>query len=319
MNIKYGIGVSVLVLGVALSLTGCGKKGEEAKTGQVAAKVNGDQITQAQVDFELKKLGNVSPDQSQQVAEHVLKGLVDQQLLMKQAVEQKLDQEPQVAQALDESRRQILAKAYVSKITQDVPAPTDAEIKDYYAKNPALFSERRIYKLQQLVIQVTPKNMASIKDKLAAAKNLGEFIQWLKAQKIPVQGGEAVKAAEQLPLELLPRLQTLKDGQYLAITGNDRLTVLFLAGSQTEPLSEAQAKPVIERYLTNAKKREMVQAELKKLRDAAKIQYLGEYADLGKAAEPPASQEAAPTPPSAQPEPKMPAKPAGDQNKQGTK
>jgi EpsD family peptidyl-prolyl cis-trans isomerase len=316
MKLKQGLSVPFLALAVALSVTGCDKK-DEAKATQVAAKVNGDEITVHQLNFELEKLGNVDADQSKQAADKVLKGLVDQQLLAQAAIEEKLDRDPQVVQAMDEARRQVLAKAYVEHVTQNVPPPTDAEIKDYYAKNPALFSERRIYKLQELMIPVTPENAAEIKAKLAQAKNLGDFAQWLKSQNIPARGAESVKAAEQLPLELLPRLHALKDGQALTLSGNNRLTVLFLAGSQTQPISEDQAKPVIERYLVNAKKREMAEADLKKRRDAAKIEYLGEYAGAAEAAakEPapvaPAAATQAGAPPAA---PMAPAAPSENQN-----
>jgi hypothetical protein len=51
-------------------------------------------------------------------------------------------------------------------------------------------------------------------------------------------------------------------------------------------MSKEQAKPVIERYLLNARKRDISKAEINKLRESAKLEFLGEYADAGKAANP---------------------------------
>jgi hypothetical protein len=82
------------------------------------------------------------------------------------------------------------------------------------------------------------------------------------------------------------------------------LNILVVAGSQSQPLTQEQAKPMIERYLGNAKKREAAEAELKKIKEKAKIEYLGEYAEAGKEvaapkAAAPAAEPAAATQPAA--------------------
>lgn len=289
MKLTQGIALSALALSMTLAVQGCGDKkaGEDKKATQVAAKVGSDEITVHQLNFELTKLGgNLTPEQSKQAANQVLRGLVDQQLLMQKAVADKLDRDPKVVQTLESARRQILAQAYVDKLTAAAAKPTEAEIKDYYDKHPELFSERRIYRLQELSVQVTPENSAQVGEKLASVRNLNEFVEWLKSNNIPARGAQSVKAAEQLPLEVLPRLHALKDGQALTLSGNNTLNILYLAGSQTQPVSLQQATPMIERYLLNAKKREIAEQELKRLRDATKVEYLGEYGEAAKLGSP---------------------------------
>jgi EpsD family peptidyl-prolyl cis-trans isomerase len=280
----HRIGLSVLAIAVALTLAGCGDKKEDKDKAatQVAAKVNKDEITVHQLNFELSKMGNLSPEQAKQAANQVLKSMVDQQLLVQKAVEDKVDRDPQVVQSLEAARRQILAQALIQKLTANQAKPSDTELADYYAKNPALFAERRIYRLQEITVQVTPANVESVKGQLQQTKNLGDFINWLKAQNIPARAGQSTKSAEQLPLELLPRLHQLKDGQAMTFAVPGALNILVVAGSQSQPLTQEQAKPMIERYLGNAKKREAAEAELKKIKEKAKIEYLGEYAEAGK-------------------------------------
>jgi EpsD family peptidyl-prolyl cis-trans isomerase len=285
MNMKNRMGVSVLALASILSLNGCGDK-DEVKATQVAAKVNGEEITVHQINYRLAKLGNLGAEQTKLAAGQMLTSLVDQQLLVDKAIEEKMDRDPQVVQTLDENRRQVLANAYIGRMVQNVSKPTDTEIKDYYAKNPALFSERRIYKISELAVQVTPENAAAIKSKLESSKNLGEFVGWLKAQNIPARGGQSVKAAEQLPLELLSRLHGMKDGQIMTMNGNRQIIVLYLAETQSRPIGEEQAKTNIEAFLVNSRKREIAAAELKKLHATAKIEYMGEYAEANKKAAP---------------------------------
>jgi len=289
------IALSTMSMVLALTLVGCGDKeeGEEKAASQVAAKVNGDEITVHQLNFELSKLGNLTPEQAQQAANQVLKSMVDQQLLVQKAKEDKVDRDPQILQNLEAARRQILAQGVLQKLTANQAKPSSTEIDDYYAKNPALFAERRIYRLQEVNVKVTPTNAELVKAQLQKTKNLNDFANWLKEQNIPTRAGQSTKTAEQLPLELLPRLHQLKDGQAITIAAPDALNILILVGSQSQPLSQEQAKPMIERYLDNAKKRELAAAELKRLKETAKVEYLGEYAEAGKQD---ATTEAAPAP-----------------------
>jgi 3-deoxy-D-manno-octulosonate 8-phosphate phosphatase KdsC-like HAD superfamily phosphatase len=128
-------------------------------------------------------------------------------------------------------------------------------------------------------------------------------VNWLKAQNIPARAGQSTKTAEQLPLELLPKLHQMKDGQAITFAVPGALNILILAGSQSQPLTQEQAKPMIERFLGNNKKREAAEAQVKLLRDKAKIEYMGEYKDAAKAPAAAAAAPAAPAPaaPAAQP------------------
>lgn len=284
MQMNYRIGLSLLALSITLLVSGCGDKmdaKDKAKT-QVAAKVNKDEITVHQLNYELSKLGNLNPEQAKMAANPVLVSLVDQQLLVQQALADKLDRDPLVMQSLEAARRKILAQALIQKMTANQPAPGDAELTDYYNKNPALFAERRIYRLQEINVPVTPENVEQVKAQLQQTNNLGAFIEWLKSQNIAARAGQSTKTAEQLPLEMLPRLHQMKDGQAMTFAGPGTFNVVVVAGSQTQPLTMEQAKPMIQRYLDNAKKRELAATELKRLKAAAKIEYLGQFVDAGK-------------------------------------
>jgi EpsD family peptidyl-prolyl cis-trans isomerase len=297
MHTMHRIGQVTLAATLALMLAGCGDKKEDKDkaASQVAAKVNGDEITVHQLNYELGKLGNLPPEKAKQAADQVLKSMVDQVLLVQTAMEQKIDRDPQVLQTLEANRRQVLSQALLQKLTANLGKPTDAEVADYYAKNPALFADRRIYRLQELNIKVTPENAEAVKAQLQNTRNLPDFVNWLKAQNIPARMGQSTKTAEQLPLELLPRLQQLKDGQAITFAAPGALNILILAGSQTQPLAQEQAKPMIERFLENAKRREASLREVKKLQEKAKIEFIGEYASAGEAAKVAAVPDATPT------------------------
>lgn len=282
---KWGRVVMVLALGLAVAA--CGKSEEAKKETQVAVKVNGTEVTVQQVNFSMSRLGAVSAAQVKEAQAQVLKSLVDQQLLMQKAVEQKLERDPKVVLAIEAAKSQILAQAYMERTLSGIAKPTAVEIKDYYAKHPDLFEKRRVFRFQELAIGVKPENAEAVKAQFAVAKNMEEMAAWLKSQNIQFTGGASVKAAEQLPLELLPKLNEMKDGQTIALPTPNNFQIIQLVASQAQPVAEAQATPAIERFLMNQKRNEMAKAELKKLRDAAKIEYVGAFADA-------APKEAAP-------------------------
>ena len=275
-------------------LGGCGHK--EAKDTQVAAKVNGKEITVSQVNFALSRLGQQIPqDKLKQVSDQALNSIIDQTLLKQAAVKDKLDRDPQVLQAIEAAKLQILAQAYAQKQTANVAKPTDADIAKYYNGHPDLFAQRKIYKLQELQIQAKPEQADAIRKQLTSSGNMGDFVNWLKSQNIPFQGGETVQPAEQIPLPLLDRLSKLNPGQAALVNNNGTLLVIVVAATQPQPVTLDQAKPQITAFLTNQAHQKAIADLIKQLKDSGKVEYLGEFANAGKAA-PAGDQGAAPAP-----------------------
>jgi hypothetical protein len=69
----------------------------------------------------------------------------------------------------------------------------------------------------------------------------------------------------------------MRDGQIAVFSTARGASVVQVLRSEEAPLSGPQAAPVIERYLLNRKRLELARAEVGKLREQAKIQYLGEF------------------------------------------
>jgi EpsD family peptidyl-prolyl cis-trans isomerase len=291
---------------VVALIAGCGDKKEgaavENKPAEVAAKVNGTELTASQVNFALQHIPNLDKDQSKAASLQVIRNLVDQEVLAQKAQSEKLDRDPTVVQALDAARRQILAEAYMSRKLGAPAEPTDAEVSDYFNKHPELFANRKIYRLQELAIKAPKDAQEAIRKQLADSKTLNDFAAWLKAQNYPVQTSQGVKSAEQLPQALLSKLAEMPDGQAMVVNTPDGLLVIVLADSQVQPVTLEQVKPAIVRLLQNEARQKAAKAELDALKAAAKIEYVGEFADAGKvqaAPAAPAQSAAAPIAPAA--------------------
>jgi EpsD family peptidyl-prolyl cis-trans isomerase len=275
-----------LMIAAAL-VAGCGDKKDDTAAGergatQVAAKVNGTELTVHQVNYALQRIPNLDKDQTKAASLRVVKNLIDQEVLVQKATEDKLDRDPAVVQAMDAARRQILAEVYMSRKLGTPAEPTDAEVSDYFDKNPDLFAKRKIYRLQEISIKAPQDKHDTIRAQLGASKTLNDFAAWLKAENYPVKAAQGVKPAEQLPLQMLPQLAKMPDGQAIVVNAPDGLMVIVLADSQTQPVTLEQAKPAIVRKLQTDARQKAAKAELDALKAAAKIEYVGEFADVGK-------------------------------------
>ncbi len=294
--INHRASLLLAVVAAAALLTACGgDKGDKAS--QTAAKVNKEEITVHQINFVLQRQPGLKPEQAEAASRQVLERLIDQELAVQKAQEQKLDRDPRVVQQIEAAKREIIARAYAERVGESVAKPSAEEVSKYYNEKPALFKERRIYSLQELQIEAKPEQFEAIRAKLSAAKSLNEFAEYLKSAELRFNGNQAVRAAEQLPLASLDAISKMKDGDSMLSPNPAGLTVLFLVGSRSQPVDEARARPAIEAFLLNQRKGEAVQKDVKALRDGSKIEYVGKFAQPAPAGTPaapvlPAASEA---------------------------
>jgi len=267
----------VLALGVVAVLGGCGKK--EKAASQVAAKVNKEEISVHQINYVLQRQAGLRPEQAEAAGKVVLERLIDQELAIQKAEEQKLDREPAVLQMMEAAKREVIARAYQDRVAESAARPTDDEIKSYFDSKPALFKERRVYQIQELAIEVAPEKVDGVRQKLQQAKSLNDITDHLKANDIKYTANQAVRAAEQLPLNLVDSFSQMTDGQIVISPRPNGLQAIILAGSRLQPVTLEQAKPAIEQYILNGRKRELVEKAIKELRSSAKIEYVGSFAE----------------------------------------
>ena len=269
--------LSCLAAALMLALAACGDGKEKASTTQVAARVNGSEITVHQINALLAKASGIPMEAAGKVRQGVLDKLVDQQLAYDQAVEKKLDRTPEVMMAIEDAKREIIARAYFDQLVSGIAKPGDDEIRKYYADNPDLFARRRVYNLQEISIEKKPELLGELKQQVAAGKSFDDIAAWLRERGAQFRGNAGAKAAEQIPLDILPRLAELKDGQSAVLQGNQNYLLVRVLASQMQPVEESAAKPMIQQFLVNQQAQQAVEQELRRLKSAAKIEYLGEF------------------------------------------
>jgi EpsD family peptidyl-prolyl cis-trans isomerase len=278
---------------LALLLVGCGGGGKKDKpASQVAAKVNKEEISVHQINYVLQQQRGIKPDQADIAGRQALERLVDQELAVQKAQELKIDREPKVVQQIEAARREIIARAYLERIGESASKPSAEAVSKYYAEKTPLFKERRIYNLQEVAIEAKPEQVDALRAKLTEAKTVSDFVAYLKANDFRFGSTQSVRPAEQLPLNLLDAFAKMKDGQAMLMPSSSGAQVIVLSSSRLEPVDEVVAKPAIEQFLLNDAKRKVVEVNLKGMRSAAKIEYVGKFAEASSSS----AAAAAPTP-----------------------
>jgi EpsD family peptidyl-prolyl cis-trans isomerase len=150
----------------------------------------------------------------------------------------------------------------------------------FYAQNPALFAERRIYQLRELVVSAPAELVDELRAEAARAATLDEIAEWLRLRDARFSAVSLSQPAEDLPLAYLPRLARMNNGEigvfsrpaYGGFAGG--ASVIRLEHAEAAPLSPAQAEPLIERFLAARRRLEAAAAEVRRLRPTARIEYL---------------------------------------------
>lgn len=270
---------AALATTLALLLAACGGGNDKPAATQVAAKVGSEEISVHQINQVLSRTPPpADADAAKRVSREVLERLIDQQLAVSQAMDAELHRTPDVVAQMEAARREILARAYAQKVAATVAKPTPEQVRQYFDDNPALFSERRIYNVQELIVPNQPGLAEQLRALAAQQRSIEDVAALLRAKGLNPVPGSATRAADQIPLEVLPRMHALQDGQSTVFETPQSLTFVRLASSRKAPIEQAAALPRIEQFLANRAAGEAVAANIKQLRESQTVSYMGEFA-----------------------------------------
>ena len=271
-------------IALAAALAGCGERAKESKPGQALASVNGEEITVLQLNEEIQRAG-VPAARQQEASKQLLQALIDRQLLEHAAVQEKLDRDPKVLQAIERARSLIIAQAYMQRRLANIARPTQAEVEEYFNKHPEFFTNRKQFRMDQLVLaakDLTPEARAAAD----AARSLEEVAVWLDAHQVRYGRAQVTRSTSELNPELSKKLLAMPKGQLFSVREGERAMLLAVAEVRDAPVPLEVAAPQIEKYLLTSKNKEMAAAEVERLRQQARIEYLNKDMAQGAKAAP---------------------------------
>jgi len=273
-----------LVLSTSLTLTlllaGCGAAKQAAgtatgsNTSQVVARVNGNELTISQLNLALSDNNVTSLDTAS--TRQVLDDLINEELIVEQALTAKLDRDADVLLRIEQAKRLILAEAYEDRNVYPQAAISETEIHKYYDENPAFFKERRVYRLTAFSTEKATLPDA-VSSQLGTVHTADAVRELLNRNGIDFKVEELSEGADAMAIDLVPRLALAKVGDVVPTThGSGKLAALLLVEDiKSSPLPYEQASSTIENFLTSERNTAALSAYLARLRKGARIEYVG--------------------------------------------
>jgi EpsD family peptidyl-prolyl cis-trans isomerase len=267
------IGKLVLIAVASIVLVACDqvKQMVISDSDQAAVRVDGKEISVHQVslvlDVQQARSGVVDPDVA-------VEKLIERQLAVNNAIENRLDRDPAIMLRLEEIRLDMLANSYLGRIAANMDDPVDAEILEFYEKNPALFSQRKFYGLREFGVDLNHPLFEDIQTMLFENKTLLEIADWLRQQESAFRMSTVVRTAEQLPMESVAKLNRALTGDVVIFQSPRKLHVYELMLTTDAPLTVHQARETIVGHLTSQKLKKEMKWKMKAMRAKAKIEYL---------------------------------------------
>lgn len=269
---KRVFSISSMAFLIALALTACDKEPTEKKSGQALVSVNGKEITMLQLNDEIRR-ANIRADQYEVASKQLLESLIARQLLVDEAVRNKLERAPEVMQARERAYAQVVAQAYLQGIMSKIDKPSKAEIDEYFQSHPEIFANRKQFDLTMVRIAAKDLN-DELKKVIDAAKTLDEVTSWLEKNKVQFVRSVASRSTSDLPPQMAALLQEKRKDTIFIVNEQETRLLIYVNAIKDNPVTIVSAAPQIEKFLLNKKFKEATDAEIARLRAAAQIEYL---------------------------------------------
>jgi len=242
----------------------------------VVAKVNDREITVSQLN---QTLAAINPETlTPQVTREAIDSLVNQELLLQGALANKLDRDPATVAAIERARRQVLIEAYAQRLLYPKAAISATDEQAYYKQNPGLFEDRKIFNLT--IYTVSEADLSDpLKTDLNNSHSADQVRGVLERHQVKYMTQHMNVPSEDLPLGKVTEFSSANVGDLLIAEQRDGHSLLVcVTGLEPKPLSFENAKTSIDQYLTRKRNAVAVDEHLKEERSAAKISYLGQFA-----------------------------------------
>lgn len=283
------LAISTLCAAAAL-LASCHKGAPE---GQVAANVNGEEVTLQELNTEIQA-SNIPQNMDKKVAQQqALQRIIDRKLLLGAARDKKIDKTPEFQAQRQRAEELMLAETYAKQQLAAVPVPTDGDIRKFMVEHPNAFGNRETLQLDQIRFRPNPSDVKKLSI-IQADHNLDAVAAHLTSLGINFDRIRTGLDTAQVPTELIKAINNLPAGEPFVLPSNGVITVNVVVGRQSVPNDVAQARQAAVGAWRQQQFTKLIDNQLKAMRDSAKITYQTGFAP------PPPKKAGSPAPAAAQ-------------------
>jgi peptidyl-prolyl cis-trans isomerase C len=301
-KIKWGAIIGGVVLSlVVVSVIAIGQdKGKDVKSAEVSAtqdnavlaEVNGAKITVGDFYAQMKRLSSDPqvPQDSPQLRQKLLDGLIKEELLKQEAQKQGIDKDPVVLKDVEQMKEQLIVRELVNReVIEKVKSVDDKDLKAYYDENKAQFPAPEQVHARHILVSTKPEADA-IKAQLDKGADFAKLAIEKSIDKTSgARGGDLgffgkgdmIPEFEKVAFSLAPgKISSPVKTQF-------GYHIIKLEGKKAAGTMKFEdAKPNIERRLIAQKQRERLDSWLASLEKNAKVTSNPELIGIPKAEAP---------------------------------
>jgi EpsD family peptidyl-prolyl cis-trans isomerase len=270
--------VFVLLIAGCAVLASCDSS--KSPTGQVVARINGDEVTVAELNGEATAQG-VPGASSPEVRRQLLQAIIDRKLIAQSATKEKLDRSPEFLLMRKRAEELMLADLFIRKVLSQTNAQPGADAVEAFARSqPTMFDERTVFAVDQ--IRFARSENPALNKQLAGAKTLADIEAALAAAGVQRERGTTQWDSARMPPELVRQIKALPAGEPFIQTGNPMVAGVIVSARPVPVPPQARAA-LAAQGLQQQRVRESARAWLEGSRRKAKIQYQTGYAPAAPA------------------------------------
>ena len=265
------------VVCMAMLAAGCDKKPE----GQVAAVVNGDEITLKEINAEIGTANIPEGADSKEIQKAALQRVVERRLLAQAAQEDGLDKTPEFLIRSRQVNDALLVQLLGQRAEKSFQVPDQAAIDKFMADNPSMFAGRKMYVVDRIQFAL-PADMSKLKS-LESSHSMEEVAAQLNSLGIKFERGPAKMDSAQLGQQRLNQILALPSGEPFVIPENGMVTVAIITGESPLVGNKAEMAQVATQALRRQALGKTLEDRLKQARAKGDIKYQPEFAPKNSA------------------------------------
>ena len=255
-----------------LLLAGCEKEPE----GQVAAVVNGEEITLQEINAEVGDANIPEGIDKEVIQKAALSRIVERRLLAQSAREEDLDKTPEYLIRRRQLEDSLLVQLLGKRAERTLRVPDQQAVDKYMAENPSMFAGRKVFTIDRIQFPL-PGNMEQLKS-LEDDHSMTDVAAKLDKLGIKYQRRAAKMDSAQLGQKRLDQIKALPEGEPFVIPENGMVTVAVITGESPVSAEGADMGPMAMQAMRNQELAKALQERLKQARAKGDIKYQPQFA-----------------------------------------
>lgn len=235
---------SIILPVATLALAAC--QSDAAPSGQVAATVDGTEITITEVNAELGGASVTDPAQQQLLANRALDAIVSRTIVAKEAMERGLDKTPEGAMMLKRAQQLALVELMRQDLSANAPTISDQEAQRFVADNRSMFAGRTISVVEQLAV---PEISPDLIRQMEPIETLAGIRQLLDSNGITYRSSIGTVDSMTLSGEMGEQIRNLGVGDVYVIPQGQGARVNAIRSREPYPITGADAVQVAKELL----------------------------------------------------------------------